>query len=163
MYAIRSYYAVEENIDNIKQPVKQVFREFLGQTKLINSNIRLAIESLKSKINNSIYQEWCDILIACQEDRTLKETLYPVAEKLTDVRIVNGELEVMVANPKKEFIAVLVLVYSIIPLFYFLNKAWFNALFFTFQGKAALTVTLLTTFFCIVKVIKYTRPIEYRK
>ena len=155
--------AVEENIDNLKQPVKEIFKEFLGQTKLINSNMRLAIENLKGKIDNSIFCEWCDILMACQEDRTLKDTLYPVAEKLTDVRIVNGELEVLLSNPKKEFIGVLILVYAIIPLLYFLNKEWFSVLFNTFQGKFALTGTLTATFICIIKVIKYTQPIEYKK
>lgn len=155
--------SVEENIDNIKYPVKQVFKEFLGQTKLINSNMRMAIENLKGKINNTIYHEWCDVLMACQEDRTLKGILYPVAETLTEVKIVNGELEKLLSNPKREFFGVLITVYSIIPILYFLNKDWFNALIFTVQGKTVLTISIIVTLLCIVKVIKYTRPIEYRK
>ena len=37
-------YAVEQSIDYINPPVQQAFRKFLTQTKLINSNVKLAIE-----------------------------------------------------------------------------------------------------------------------
>jgi len=156
-------FAVQENIDNLKQPVKGIFKDFLGQSKLINSNMGMAIQNLRDKIDNSIFHEWCDILMACQEDHTLKETLYPVTEKLTDVRIINGELEVLTAKPKNEFIGVIFLVYAIIPLLYFLNKEWFFVLFKTIQGKISFGITMFVTFISILKVIKHTRPIEYKK
>ena len=42
-----------------------------------------------------MFQEWCDALIACQHDRSLKTTLTPIVSKLSDMRVVNGELETM--------------------------------------------------------------------
>lgn len=67
-------YAVEQSIDYINPPVQQAFRKFLTQTKLINSNVKLAIEQLKGEINNEIFHEWCDSLIECQDNVTLKKT-----------------------------------------------------------------------------------------
>lgn len=154
--------AISENVDNLKQPVKDIFKEFLGHTKLINSNMSIAIERLKTKIDHPVFEQWCDILIACQEDRTLKQTLLPVAEKMTDLRIVNAKLEVKVQTPKREFITILALVYMFIPMLYFLNKEWFHILLFSLQGKISLTITVLMTAISIVKVVKYTKPIEYK-
>ena len=61
-------FAVQENIDNLKQPVKGIFKDFLGQSKLINSNMGMAIQNLRDKIDNSIFHEWCDILMACRNN-----------------------------------------------------------------------------------------------
>ena len=47
------------------------------------------------RIDNTVFQEWCDALIACQHDRSLKTTLTPIVSKLSDMRVVNGELETM--------------------------------------------------------------------
>ena len=48
-------------------------------------------------VDNEIFWEWCDTLIQCQDDRTLKDTLLPIVAKLTDVRIVNSELKTIYA------------------------------------------------------------------
>lgn len=120
--------SINENIPNIKQPVKEVFKEFLGQTMLINSNIVLALEMLKNKIDNGVFHEWCDTVIACQQDRTLKDTLQTIADKFTDIRIVNAKLENLVMNPRKDYYSVLALTFLNFPLIWLLNKDWFAIL-----------------------------------
>jgi hypothetical protein len=42
-------------------------------------------------------------LIACQDDRTLKDTLMPIVAKLTDVRIVNNEIKGMLTAARTEY------------------------------------------------------------
>ena len=54
--------------------------------------------------------------------------------KLSDMRIVNAELEYMVMEPRKEFITMVVLVVGNIPLLYFLNKDWYHTLMHTVVG-----------------------------
>ncbi len=66
--------AFEENINYINPPVADVFKGFLAQTKLINSNIRLAFEKLKTIIDHEVFHEWCDALISCQDDKNMKVT-----------------------------------------------------------------------------------------
>ena len=48
--------------------------------------------------------EWIDAISACQYDRSIKTTLTPIVSKLSDMRIVNAELEYLVSEPRKEFI-----------------------------------------------------------
>ena len=156
-------YAVEQSIDYINPPVQQAFRKFLTQTKLINSNVKLAIEQLKGEINNEVFHEWCDSLILCQNDRSLKSTLTPIVNKLSDMRVVNADLEYMVTGPRKEFITMALLVIGNIPLLYMLNKAWYNSLMNTIPGQIILAVSAVGIFVATAIVIKITKPIEFKR
>lgn len=156
-------YAVEQSIDYINPPVQQAFRKFLTQTKLINSNVKLAIEQLKGEINNEVFHEWCDSLILCQNDRSLKSTLTPIVNKLSDMRVVNADLEYFITGPRKEFITMAFLVIGNIPLLYMLNKDWYNSLMNTIPGQAILAVSAVGIFVATAIVIKLTKPIEYKR
>ena len=156
-------YAVEQSIDYINPPVQQAFRKFLTQTKLINSNVKLAIEQLKGEINNEVFHEWCDSLILCQNDRSLKSTLTPIVNKLSDMRVVNAELENLVFGPRKEFITMAILVLINIPLVRFINKDWYHTLVATIPGQMVIAVCLAAVFVSFAFVVKLTQPIEYRR
>ena len=122
-----------------------------------------ALRNLKDKIDNDIYAEWCDTLIACQDDRTLKDTLLPIVAKLTDVRIVNNELKTLLGEVKKEYWMMVCLVVCNIPLLYVLNKDWYDALMFTLPGKIVLAVCGVVILITAVLMMKYTRPVEYKR
>ena len=155
--------AVQENISYLKPPVRGIFQSFVGDAMMISSDLKTALRNLKEKISDSVFEEWCDTLIACQDDRTLKDTLLPVVSKLTDVRIVNNELKTMLGEVKKEYWMMVCLVVGNIPLLYMLNESWYESLMFTIPGKIVLaicgTVILITAMF----MMKYTKPIEYKK
>lgn len=155
--------AVDENITYLNPPVVDVFRGFLNQTRLINSNIRLAIEGLKEKIDSDVFREWCDALIACQEDKNLKSTLLPIVSKLSDIRIVASELEYALYEPMKEFITMAILLVGNIPLLYFLNRSWFNTLMFHPVGKLILAITGVVIFVALAGVVRLSKPIEYKR
>jgi Flp pilus assembly protein TadB len=155
--------AVDENITYLNPPVIDVFKSFLNQTRLINSNIRLAIEALREKIDNDVFREWCEAVIACQEDKNLKSTLLPIVSKLSDIRIVASELEYLLYEPMKEFITMAILLIGNIPLLYFLNRSWFNTLMFHPVGKLILAITGVVVFVSLAGVIRLSKPLEYRR
>lgn len=155
--------AIAENVSYLHPPVSDVFQSFLAKSKLINSNLHQALKELKESINNSIFQEWCDAVMACQEDVTLKTTLSPIISKLSDTRIVAAELEYLLYEPLKEFITMALLLLGNIPLMYFLNKDWFHTLVYTTVGKSILALCVLTIFISLAAVIRLTRPIEYQR
>ena len=64
-------------------------------------------------------------MIACQDDRTLMDTLLPIVGKLTDVRIVNGDLKTLLYEPRKEYWMMVAMLIGNIPLLYLLNGDWF--------------------------------------
>lgn len=155
--------AVEENLDYLNPPVLSVFKEFTYRSKMVNPDMIEALEEIREKIDNAVYREWCDAMISCQFDRNLKTTLTPIVSKLSDMRIVNGELENMVFNPRKEFITMQILVLGNIPLLYFLNKDWYHTLMHTLVGQIILALCFIAIFISTAFVIKLTQPIEYRR
>jgi Flp pilus assembly protein TadB len=155
--------AVEENISYLNPPVCDVFKAFLAQTRLINADLRLALENIRYKVASEVYREWIDAVIACQEDKTLKTTLTPVISKLSDMRVVSAELDILLYEPMKEFITMALLLVGNIPLIYFLNRDWFDTLMNTVAGKGILAVSAAALFVSLAAVIRLTRPIEYKR
>ena len=155
--------AVQENIQYLKPPVKDIFAGFVAENMMISSDVKQSIRHLKEKVNNSIFAEWCETLVACQDDRTLKDTLMPIVTKLTDVRIVNNEIKGMLSSARIEYYMMTGIVVGNIPLLYFLNKDWFNALMFTTLGKLVLAICGLVIIVTAVLMLRFTKQIEYRK
>ena len=155
--------AVKENIQYLKPPVKDIFAGFVAENMMISSDVKQSIRHLKEKVNNSIFAEWCETLVACQDDRTLKDTLMPIVTKLTDVRIVNNEIKGMLSSARIEYYMMAGMVVGNIPLLYFLNKDWFNALMFTTLGKLVLAICGLVIVVTAVLMLRFTKQIEYRK
>lgn len=155
--------AVEENVQYLKPPVKDIFAGFVAENRMITSNIKQSIKHLKERVNNGIFAEWCDTLIACQEDRTLKDTLMPIVAKLTDVRIANSEIKGVLSAARIEYFMMAGLLVANIPLLYFLNKDWYSALMNTVPGKIVLAVSALAIVITALFMFKWTKPVEYRK
>ena len=155
--------AIEENTPYLNPPVAEVFRNFLLQAKLINSNLKEALEQMKPCIDNAVFHEWVDAVVACQDDYNLKSTLPPIVAKLSDMRVVSAELDLLLFEPVKEYITMIVLLLGSIPLMYFLNAEWYKTLMFTQFGKVLLAICGVVLFISIAAVAKHTRPIEYKR
>lgn len=155
--------AIEENQPYLNPPVAEVFRSFLLQAKLINSNLKEALEQMKPGIDNGVFHEWVDAVVACQDDYNLKSTLPPIVAKLSDMRVVSAELDLLLMEPVKEYITMLVLLLGSIPLMYFLNKEWYHTLMFTELGKILLAVCGGVVFVSIAAVARHTRPLTYKR
>ncbi len=155
--------AVSENVQYIKPPLREVFQAFVGNATAVSSNTKRALMNLKEKVDDEIFEEWCDTLIQCQDDRTLKDTLQPVVAKLTDVRVVNNELKTMLSSVRNEYWMMVALVAGNIPLLYFLNREWFNTLMFTTPGKIVLGICGMVILITALFMVKFTKPIAYKR
>ena len=155
--------AVKENITYLKPPVKGIFESFLIEATVISPDIRMSIHNLKDKVKNSIFEEWCDTLISCQNDRTLKDTLMSVVSKLTDVRLVNNSLKTMLAETRREYWMMVAMVLANIPLLYCINNDWYDALMYTTIGKAVIAVCGVVIIITAIRMNKITKPVEYKR
>ena len=155
--------SVKENLTNLKPPIRDIFAGFVGDAMMVSSDTKAALRNLRDRIDNDIFAEWCDTLIACQDDRTLNDTLLPIVSKLTDVRIVNNELKTMLDAVRNEYLTMVLLVVGNIPLIYALNKEWFSSLMFTTPGKIVLAVCGMTILVTAMFMMKFTKPIEYKR
>lgn len=154
--------AVKENLPSIKPPLKEHFASFISDATIINSNAGQAIRNLRKKVDNAVFHEWCDALIQCESDNTLRDTLQPIVSKLGDIRIVNSELSSMMAAVRMEYYTMVGLVIGNIPLMYLLNKDWFHTLIFETPGKITLGVCGIVIFVTYLFLLKFTKPVEYK-
>ena len=153
--------AVKENIPYIRPPLKENFSAFITDATLVTNTVQ-ALKNLKSKVEDDIFAEWCDALIQCEADSTMKETLQPIVSKLTDVRIVNAELTTMMSSVKMEYYTMVGLVVGNVPLLYVLNKDWFHTLVFETPGKITLGICGAVIFVTYLFLLKFTKPVEYK-
>lgn len=154
--------AVRENIPYLNPPVRSHFEAFITESEMLNANMISTINSLKMKIPNQVFHEWCNTLIQCQSDRSMKNTLTFTVQKFSDMRIVQSDLEAIINEPRKEAIAMMFLVIGNIPLLYVLNYSWFETLLFTIPGKITLAICSAIVLFSFTKIMQLSRPIEYK-
>lgn len=155
--------AVQENLPYIKPPLKENFTAFIGDAMAVSSNIKQALYKLKCKVDDEIFREWVDTLIQCQDNQEMKDTLQPIVSKLTDVRIVNNELNTMMSAVRTEYYTMVGLVVCNIPLLYVLNKDWFHTLIFETPGKIVLGVCGIVIVVTYFFMLKFTKPVEYKR
>lgn len=155
--------AIEENIQSMNNPVKPVFVKFLNENRLINSNVVYGLKKMKQGINHNIFSEWCDAVIQCQSDRSLKVTLFPIINKFSDIKSVQTELDTIMIEPFKEFITLTAALLLIIPLLFIFGKDWFDILINTEIGKIILALTSAAVFVGVNKAVNLSEPIEYKR
>lgn len=155
--------AVKENIQYIKPPLREVFQAFVVDATEITSNVTRAIMNLKEKVEDDIFDEWCDTLIQCQDDSTQKDTLLSVVGKLADVRQVNTELKTMLSSARMEYWTMVALVVGNVPLLYLLNKDWFHTLLFSTPGKITCGICGVVILVTALFMLKFTKPVEYKR
>lgn len=155
--------SVAENLPYIKPPLKDVFQAFVVEATTITSDVGYAIANLRSKIDDTVYREWCTTLLQCQDDNTQRDTLLATVDKLADVRTVNGELQTMIANARNEYWIMVLLVILNIPILYFTNRDWLDILLFSTPGKITCGVVSLVILVTTVLMLRFTRPLEYKR
>lgn len=155
--------AVRENLPYVKPPLKECFTAFIGDAMAVSSSVKQALYNLKKKVDDEIFREWIDTLILCQDNQEMKDTLQPIISKLTDVRIVNSELNTMLSSVRTEYYTTVGLVVGNIPLLYVLNKDWFQTLIFETPGKIVLGVCGMVIIITYFFMLKFTKPIEFKR
>lgn len=153
--------AVKENIPYLNPPVKTHFETFITESEMLNANMISTINTLKLKVPNRVFHEWCNTLIQCQSDRSMKNTLTFTVQKFSDQRIIQSELEAIINEPKKEAFTMMFLVVGNIPLLYVLNHSWFETLMFSTPGKITLAVCATIILVSFTRIMQLSKPIEY--
>ena len=143
--------AVEENVEQLDPYVRP------------SPDISALLENMKNSISNSVFHEWVDAMILCQNDRTLKSTLMPIVNKLSDIRVVSGELNTLLYEPLKDFAIMALLLLLEVPFLRSQNEEWYNILMFTPVGKLLISVDVVLLMVALIAVIRNLKPIEYRR
>ncbi len=155
--------AVEENIAYIHPPIKRLFQNFIFNCDYVNSDIGQNIRILKNSLNNSVFEEWCNSLISCQVDSSLRVTLPTIVKKLSYIRIVGVRLDSVLYEPVREYVFMVIILFFNVPIFYVLNREWYKILVNTTVGHITIGAIASIVAICSANVLRLTRPMEYNR
>lgn len=155
--------AVEENMKHITYPLLPVFSTFVNENKLLNANVSYGLRKMKAQINNTTFGEWCDAMIQCQSDHSLKVTLFPIINKFSEMKNIQTELDTTMMIPFQQFITMAIVVAMGLPIMKFINNDWYEIMVTTLPGKFIIAVTVLSIFAGMNKAVALCRPVEYKR
>lgn len=153
--------SVEENLGNIHEPVKGVFTSFINTLRYVDANAPAQIERMKTSLDNLIFRQWCDTLILCQADHTLRDALPPIVSKFSDQKAQQQENATKMMLPLKRAMGMIALTLAIIPLLAISFPAAYANLTSTFFGQISLVITAVVVLVTINAGIKLSKPIQY--
>lgn len=153
--------AVEENINQLSPLVKPYFEDFLAESK-VNPGLKNCIRNLRDKINEPIFKEWCETLIRTIDNTEMKETLLPVANKYSVVKVVQDDLDTETYGALIEYIIMAAMCILAYPLVFLLNRDWFSY-YRTIAGHFVVGYTIIVLFFSIIRFISVLTPVEYKR
>lgn len=154
--------AIKLNLDTIKNPVKLAFQDIVMKIELVGIEPVVALEQSKAVLNNNLYNEWCNALILCMANHTLRDTLPPIVEKFAELKSQQEENSTLMMLPLNEAKGMVAIVAATIPGLALINKDWYDCLAHTTVGQIAISLTFVVIFFTLNKAIKLSKPIEYR-
>jgi len=155
--------AIQGSVGSCRSPVRETFQKFLANVTSVDASTVLALEKMKDDIGNDVFKEWVDALILCQRDRTLKSTLAPIVRKFSEMRWVSGDLNLELYAPLRNWLIMALALLAVPFLLNSMNADWGNILMHTQQGQIILAVDAAVFFYSLIRVIRLTRPVEFRR
>lgn len=153
--------SVEENLPYIHDPVRTVFTTFCNNLKFVDANAPAQLQRLRGTLDNKIFRQWCDSLILCQDDHTLRATLLPIVSKFADQKAQQQENETKMMLPLRNAVSMILMVVILIPLMRVANATWYENLVGTLFGQLSLVATAVVVLATLNRAIRLSKPIEY--
>lgn len=151
--------AIVSNLSNQSNPLKEILSDFEMEIYVGNNTVT-AIRHMRSKVDNRYFHEWCDRLIQCQSDRSLKVLLPPITEMLSDMRQIQAELDTAMMAVWRDHITISLVVGGSIPLMRMINADWYQYLTTTTLGKIIVCLTFVTIFVSTLYVMRVNKPVN---
>lgn len=152
--------AIEDSLRLIPAPVDEVFRKFLSQIRLVDASVPRALEAMKGQIDNRYWQEWVNVLIQCQSDRTLRYALPGIVERLGAMRRIRMEADTLLQKQIGDYVVTVFLLLGSIPVMAFMMPDWYEMLTQTIAGQITLAVVLAAVFMTALWIGRLYHPKE---
>ena len=153
--------AVEENLPHIHAPIEEFFSSYCKTLKYIDANAPAALEQMKQKTEDSIFLQWIDAVILCQENHLLKQALPTIVSKFSDLKAQRESNATRMMLPIQRAVSMILLVSTYLPLVWMINEDWFFNLTQTVWGQISVVCTIVVIFFSLNKAIRISKPLSY--
>ncbi len=151
--------AVSESLHGVNPPVKESFEDFLYDAEISSTNV--ALEKLKNRFENKIFANWCNILILCQEDKSMSSAIMPIVRRFAVQKELQLENELQMYQPIKQ--TMIVCFISVLPIFIYSTmggEIW-TAFVSSVVGQLSISLLAIIMLLSINRAIELSEPIEY--
>ena len=152
--------AVKTSLRAIPSPMDDIFKRFLVDVELINSNVVQALYNMSDRVDRRYFKDWCSVAIQSQSDRELRYAMPGIVERLSEYRQVQLETDTAMRRMYMEYGLIVGIIFVSVPVMGLLMPDWINALLYTLVGKITLAVVLLTIFLCTIGVVQSNKSID---
>ena len=157
--------SVEENLEYMNEPVKEIFSAFVYNSNFISADITANLRELKEKIDSHIFQLWWDNLILCQRDINHKYSLGAVVEQFTMEKELYNLLDAEVSKPILTLAFIVLGTASAFPLLALFGSSLeveniFATLFSTLPGQCIITGYAFSILYAINTAIRVSTSID---
>ncbi len=152
--------AVKSSLKAIPAPMDDIFRKFLFDVEMIDSNVVQALYNMENRVERRHFKEWCAAARHSQSDREIRYTMPGIVERLSEYRQVQMETDTAMRRMYTDYGLMVAIILSTIPMMAMIMPGWFDALMNTVAGKIALAIVLLAIFLCSIGVVVTNRPID---
>lgn len=147
--------SVTENIHSLEYPAP--FEHFLANVRYVD-NVTVALRRLDNEVGNMYFSQWIDVLVAAQEDRSLKFVTMSVVDSMNDVAQVQMEADSAMYAVWREYFLVLFLIFSTPLVLKFLLADAYYILINSTVGQFLLLLLLISVIYSVAKAIKVNKP-----
>jgi Flp pilus assembly protein TadB len=154
--------AIKENSNHASQPVKGVLEKFVNTVTYFNPDIETAVLQMENDLDNTVFRQWCDTLILCQSDHTLKAGLMPIVSKITTLKKLQQENETQMTEPIRNIIIMICFPVLFIVFVAFGMPEWYGYIAYTLPGHISLMLTAVVAFAGVNKAIKLSQPVDFK-
>lgn len=155
--------AIEENLPYLNDPVIGPFKRFCFEVNHVSPDITAGLRRLKRAFQNSVFEEWCDTVIACQSNSNIKATLNQTVRKLSMIKKVQQEYNTEMRSAMREHLTMVLIVVALIPTTAYVKPEIFDIIMHHPVGQILLAVLMVVVLICIDKAIQFTLPLDYGK
>ena len=155
--------AVKSNLQYLNPPVYEAFERFVLTYENVDPDIQNGILTLRDSFDSYIFKEWCNAMLQCQTDNTLKTTLQPHVSKFSSQKYMQEKQQTGQMIPLREFGGLCLGVPLFVALMGSSQKELITSMFTHPAGQITLAIAILVMVAGFNKAVTMTRPFEFRR
>lgn len=155
--------AVKSSLQYLNPPVHEAFERFVSTYENIDPDISKGIVTLRDSFDSYIFKEWCNALLQCQRDSTLKATLQPHVSKFSRQKYMQEKQQTGQMIPIREFGGLCIGVPVFVMLMGSAQKELLTGLISHPAGQIVIAITILLMVAGFNRAVSMTKPFEFRR
>ena len=155
--------AVKSNLQYLNPPVYEAFERFVRTYENIDPDISKGIVTLRDSFDSYIFKEWCNALLQCQRDSTLKATLQPHVSKFSRQKYMQEKQQTGQMVPIREFGGLCIGVPVFVLLMGSAQKELLTGLIGHPAGQIVIAITILLMVAGFNRAVSMTKPFEFKR